>query len=151
MTERPIPFTGPMVRAIIDGRKTMTRRVVKPGKDRCQYGEPGNHLWVKETFSICNHGDVYYKADMPLDLNCGGDVIKWKSLRFMPRRLSRITLEIVFIWPERLLNITIRDAIKEGGETYAEFLSLWDGINEKRGYAAHLNPLVWVIEFKRIK
>lgn len=74
--ERPILFSGPMVKAILDGRKTQTRRVVKPqplraqnpdsegfslqdfsdDADRifdhkhvvCPYGMPGDHLWVRE-------------------------------------------------------------------------------------------------------
>jgi hypothetical protein len=67
MKERPILFSGPMVRAILDGRKTQTRRVVKfrPRKDgaklvpeilaragvgaACPYGQSGDRLWVKET------------------------------------------------------------------------------------------------------
>jgi len=64
MKERPILFSGPMVRAILGGRKTQTRRVVKPqpinltGPDfdgpvdrsfACPYGQPGDRLWVRET------------------------------------------------------------------------------------------------------
>lgn len=74
MRERPILFSGAMVRAILDDRKSQTRRVVKPQPDivtsdgvparftprdaelgrlgeviRCPYGQPGDRLWVKET------------------------------------------------------------------------------------------------------
>ena len=67
MTERPILFSGPMVRAILEGRKTQTRRVVKRnaagraergGRNwhlddpdavkACPYGAPGDRLWVRE-------------------------------------------------------------------------------------------------------
>jgi hypothetical protein len=60
--ERPILFSGPMVRAILDGKKTQTRRVVKDLKPddsyieavclrRRPYGAPGDRLWVRETWS----------------------------------------------------------------------------------------------------
>lgn len=75
MRERPILFSAPMVRAILDGRKTQTRRVVKPqpwqpleyddesglwdlyagdelcGSRACPYGQPGDQLWVRETWA----------------------------------------------------------------------------------------------------
>lgn len=72
MKERPILFSAPMVRAILSGSKTQTRRVVKPRKDvgfgcllqphelageansgnleNCPYGQPGDRLWVRESF-----------------------------------------------------------------------------------------------------
>jgi hypothetical protein len=73
MKERPILFKAEMVRAILDGRKTQTRRAVKPqpasgvrqspfsssgledGHGRelsCPYGKPGDQLWVRETWRI---------------------------------------------------------------------------------------------------
>jgi len=80
MKERPILFKAPMVRAILDGSKTQTRRVVKPQPSRelmteyecirqsrlsartdaeilsdcllCPYGIPGDRLWCRETFAI---------------------------------------------------------------------------------------------------
>lgn len=61
MKTRPMLYSGPMVRAILAGTKTQTRRVVKPAPRtvdgvpdwksvRCPYGQPGDRLWVRETF-----------------------------------------------------------------------------------------------------
>ena len=87
--ERPILFSGPMVRAILDGRKTQTRRIIKlkchdgfevgpnyegehwpvRGGDRmpCPYGKPVDRLWVRETWGCsCDadaNGLVVYRAD----------------------------------------------------------------------------------------
>lgn len=134
MKERPILFSAQMVRAILEGRKSMTRRVVKLNlsgriqsaglqfhpEDRlavngCPYGVPGDHLWVKETHSVVYSGfadgkvnDIRYKADDP-DYPYG-----WTPSIFMPRWASRITLEITDVRVERLQEITEEDAINEG-------------------------------------
>lgn len=79
MNTRPILFSGAMVRALLAGAKTQTRRIVKPqpqGKWSgpmpcpewpCPYGAPGDRLWVRETHALCSDkdafGSVYYRAD----------------------------------------------------------------------------------------
>ena len=75
--ERPILFSAPMVRAILEGRKTVTRREVKkqaaldclaagfepaflalPGNaDLCPYGKPGDRLWVRESWQADSQVD----------------------------------------------------------------------------------------------
>jgi hypothetical protein len=79
LKERPILFSGAMVRAILEGKKTQTRRVANladnvrvcegvakgflPGAPNgfevpCPYGKPGDRLWVRETFALqCNVED----------------------------------------------------------------------------------------------
>ena len=73
--ERPILFSGHMVQAILEGRKTQTRRAVSekrgllayiqralsfgaPVLHRCPYGKPGDRLWVRESF--CFEGSLEY-------------------------------------------------------------------------------------------
>lgn len=73
MKERPLIFSGPMVRAILEGRKTQTRRIYRPQplpyqgppkqifeeqvmrtleRGRCPYGAPGDRLWIRETCKV---------------------------------------------------------------------------------------------------
>jgi len=132
MKERPILFSGPMVRAILDGRKTQTRRVVKPQEHALQwpacgcatpYGAPGDRLWVRETFTCVAGpnilpGRVVYRADEPeLD-------VRWTPSIHMPRYRSRITLEVISVRVEPLNNISATDAIAEGIEPYGQLIGL---------------------------
>jgi hypothetical protein len=198
--ERPILFSGEMVRAILDGRKTQTRRVVLPqpiknpggkyepsdpveGMDgkwhfmsgvvsyahndvRCPFGQPGDRLWVRETFWTDDHAPfapAVYHADS--DWNPGWER-RWRSPIHMPRCLSRITLEVTGVRVERVQEISEDDAKAEGVLECARrvagfdtgcashvcgFRQLWSSLNEKRGYGWDVRPWVWVIEFKRVE
>ena len=131
---------------------------------QCPYGQPGDMLWVKETFNRdwCDH--VIYKADGGSAVEAGySKEPRWKPSIFMPRQYSRITLEITAVRVERLQDITEGGAEHEGAErmhlddlgqsfmTFKRgFQSLWDSINEQRGYGWDSNPWVWVIFFQRI-
>jgi len=144
MKERPILFTGPMVRALLDGSKTQTRRVAKPVRHpdlgnictpgalvlehepkhvierACPYGQSGDRLWVRETFAnIAMYRDAQLFADRQSDFTyrASGDNIgchKWQPSIRMPRAASRITLEITSVRMERLQDIREADARAEG-------------------------------------
>lgn len=156
--ERPILFSAPMVRALLAGKKTQTRRVVKtqplpchgfpreangewgiyldrphagPYKHlgKCPYGQPGDRLWVRETWGQISWSvvigepkpptiQIVYKAgphsfnrDVPhgwLPQN------KWRPSIHMPRSASRLTLELTEVRVERLQAISEADALAEG-------------------------------------
>lgn len=135
MFTKPINFGSEMVLAIIDGRKTQTRRIIKTKghdvKKDCPYGCIGQRLRVREAW-MC--------AEYP----------------------SRIFLEIKNIRVERLSQITEKDAMAEGVEksirdqmdlfgeiatpTYRDgFIDVWDGIHGAGAFDS--SPYVWVIDF----
>ncbi len=190
---RPIIFNGEMVRAILDGRKIQTRRVIKKdfminpeekypyyirGKYAlwnsfktldelvvkfCPHGKPGDFLWVRETWAthpfdnkikpslLPRDTTVYYRADY---LSTDKKHFNWRPSIFMPRWVSRITLEITDIKVKRLKSISLQDiqaeGVTNGGNMFEEFHKLWDSINAKRGYSWESDPWVWIIEFIRI-
>lgn len=135
--ERPILFSGAMVRAILDGRKTQTRRIVKDRhidaappvaffqflRDHCPYGQPGDRLWVRETWAqpaALDPGPTVYRADYSASVPAGfenvppADAIAWKPSIHMPRAACRLVLEVTGLRVERLQDITYDDAIAEG-------------------------------------
>lgn len=142
MKQKPILFSTPMVQAILEGRKTMTRRTVKFPKNWNHKDDVwdwvalkdfhpnvfkykvGDVLWVRETFlfySDENANDaVLYKAEPHADEFSKGlfeGKPKWKPSIFMPKEACRIFLEITDIKVERLQDISEEDAIKEGIES----------------------------------
>ena len=139
---------------------------------RCPCGQPGDRLWVRETFALGEppYFGVAYRADEgdnPEDV--GGERQKWTPSIHMPRYLSRITLEITDINAERVQDITEDDARAEGvnpefrtvvarsdgGPDYhipcsyrGGFANTWDAIYAKRpGLSWDENPWIWAITF----
>ncbi len=78
---RPILFKSEMIRAILDGRKTQTRRVIKvewsrcldleepedlqKAIDQCPYGKSGDFLWVRETWATGKGNDFAKPSELP--------------------------------------------------------------------------------------
>ncbi|PWC10686.1 hypothetical protein B4923_16345 [Brenneria roseae subsp. americana] len=218
MKERGIIFNADMVRAILSGHKTQTRRPVKfPVHDinmgcelagnelagelsagnysNCPFGQLGDRLWVREKWGVVSHdldasgriqewiptrpatpirempfgngyysGHVIYAADG--EFTWGDDDgfddgrSCWKPSIHMPRRASRITLEITDVRVEKLKHIPRDGIIAEGypaeraidGGYYDPFLwyrNLWESLYGAGSWQA--NPWIWVISFKRIE
>lgn len=203
--ERPIIFRDAMVCAILAGRKTQTRRVVKPqpvawsgqddlaalpfiehgevvrfrdGTDEvvevpCPYGQLGDRLWVRETWSLACDLDgvpkdiehVYYRADPDSDRiegvgerRDGSQRSPWRPSIHMRREWSRLSLTITDVRVQRVQDITEQDAAAEGVEPMvvlpgdvlshvASFGMLWDSINHARA-PWDANPWVWALTFE---
>lgn len=163
--ERPILFSASMIRALLAGRKSQTRRLYEPrypepyevmdetpaGKAwpfvtdeagtyhfrESPYGKVGDRLWVKETWMELDN-EIYYRATDPgWDDNDTG--VKWKPSIFMRRASSRITLEVTDVRVERVSAISADDARSEGFSSDPIPCS----VNGKPATACFFDPLQW--------
>lgn len=132
-----------MVRAVLDGSKFQTRRIVKLqpsitsaddaswrdsksdlwrnksqfARDCCPYGKIGDSLWVRETWR--NYPMAGNDGAAGLVYRATSDVLpegQWKPSIFMPRWASRITLEVTEVRVEQLKGISFKDCVSEGIE-----------------------------------
>lgn len=188
----PILFNTEMVRAILDGRKDATRRIVKgfipddavwgytaftpKGYISCRgtfadgYGEkffklpcePGDILYVRETFIQAAAHIFWYKADDKPWMSKG---LRWKPSIHMPKEAARIWLKVKDVRVERLQEINGDDALAEGVDKYihangtlnedqtiTSFIGIWNSTIKESDldrYGWDANPYVWVISFER--
>lgn len=169
MKERGMIFNGEMVRAILDGRKTQTRRPVRfPVLDKnlgCElagnelsgelsagnylnsaFGKPGDRIWVRETWNKYG-GLLTYRADhdwiddMRKETVC---TAKWVPSIHMPRWASRILLEITDMRVERLNAISPEDAESEGLER-----TNFTGFGDEPGLPSYPEPDVYFDPLKK--
>ena len=125
MTERAFNAYQHEVRAILDGRQTQFRRVIKPQPlgeykggfigemPKCPYGASGDMLWVRETWVYDNAPD--YSGDVLL-FRADGEIngMSWRQSTHMPRWASRITLRVADVRVERVQHISMKDVLAEG-------------------------------------
>lgn len=210
MAIKPILFNTDMVRAIMYGRKTCTRRVIKPQWEECpackyvhnEYiydkmaenvycarcgcpleperrspYQPGDILYVRETWSEWTDGYLYKAWNSPFPQAGESPVMKWHPSIHMPKEAARIWLKVTDVRVERLQEITEEGAIREGAEgeechhtnvgafgctdcmntgwiepPQVGFMQIWDSTIKKSDidrYGWDANPWVWVIEFER--
>lgn len=118
--EKPILFSGPMVRAILDGTKTMTRRTHRIVAGR---------LWVKETHYRYGYWAKNGKTRITLEVT-GARI----------ERLQEISNEDI-----RKEGVAVLGCVTHR----LNFEQLWDSLNGKT-FPWASNPFVWAIEFRRI-
>lgn len=151
---KQILFNTENVKAILEGRKTVTRRIIKPqpvaklfpmprspcwpehfanSEEMRVYRPPyqiGDALWVRETFAVVPDGSYVYRASVEYP-----DVWKgtWKSPYGMPREAARIFLRVTGVRVERLQEISGEDIRAEGvlgthfkAPTRGAFVDVWD-------------------------
>ena len=172
----PILFNTEMVRAILDGRKDATRRIVKgfipddavwgytaftpKGYISCRgtfadgYGEKffklpcesGDILYVRETWKKAPNGYYYYEDWQRNDI---ADVTKWKPSIHMPKEAARIWLRVTDVRVERLQEITVDGCHREGINIETSAVTDGETLNRKHDFSLEKFETLWDSTIKK--
>ena len=202
MKETGLMFKAPLVRAILSGQKTQTRRVIKnqpfdrgaargdhrmayvsgraeAGDEvdglfaytqssggewtaKCPVGQPGDHIYVRETFArvptVCGSDELVFAADYQ-DGSDKAAGVKYTPAIHMRKSDARIWLNITGVRVERLQAISEADVEAEGIDFLRSVPDVDETLTAKQLFEClwgstggdwAANPWVWVIDFKRI-
>lgn len=156
---KPILFNTEMVKAILDGRKTMTRQVIKPqpqghfevsenpiyiydtdfsqGKIMPPY-QTGDILYVREAFAQPATHIFWYKATPPK----GCENLLWKPSIHMPKEAARIFLRVTKVHCERLQEIDGQEVLKEGVNTLVHPEADYFNTNQREAFERLWNSTI---------
>lgn len=160
MKERPIIFSDPMIRAILAGHKTQTRRVIKPqpteestspgwyvwrGQNgwrphdltsHCPYGILGDHLWVRETWATISLYDVMRPSQLgqTVDLFWRADGVQTRCNHVKPGKW-RPSIHMPR-WASRIM-LEVMGVRVERLQDISMHDALAEGVGEMREHGGH--------------
>lgn len=170
MAIKPILFNTEMVQAILDGRKSCTRRLVKflSGKNPRWTGyikdelmlyneknepcirktpyQPGDILYVRETFIQAAAHIFWYKADNNSWISEG---LHWKPSIHMPKEAARIWLKVTDVRVERLQDITVDGCHREGINIETSAVTDGETLNRKHDFSLEKFETLWDSTIKK--
>lgn len=170
MKARPIPMRARSIQDLLADRKTQTRRICAGQRelsraadfqlDRCPHGQPGDLLWVREKWRL-KHIDEHTRdrftgCEVEYAATHAEGRGRWKPWIYMPRRASRLTLELTDVRVERLQTISDGDCVAEGvgiedfrlpGDTAVlSYRRIWEEIHGQFSWGD--DPWVWALRFR---
>ncbi len=170
MTQREtgILFKPDMIQAILDGKKTQTRRKITIDR-KCRFGECRDLLYIKEPhflhgrYVFAPNGESRFERSVEFVGDNGSQkrlapACTWRNPPphvmpdqisphrgwyrrnplFAPKSEAKIWLEITSIQDEKIQEIRHGDALAEGVNSVAEFRTLWDSINAKKEQSGYI-------------
>ena len=170
MAIKPILFNTEMVRAILDGRKSCTRRIIKPQWEECPhckyvhkeyiYGKLAENVYcakcgyplLPERRAPYQPGDILYVRETwkkapngyyyyeDWQRNDIADVTKWKPSIHMPKEAARIWLKVTDVRVERLQEITSEQISREGVEV--EYPHVLNGEEKRYAFSTLWNSTI---------
>ncbi len=148
MSDKSILFSGPMIRALIAGTKTQTRRLSTPvAAVHAQRYKKGDRLYVREHWRTGGQHDHLAPRDLPQEWaepigyiadeapNTISRTGRFRQGMHMPRWASRLTLTVTDVRVERLQDISEADALEEGvsfeaslpADAHRHYVAIGDG------------------------
>ena len=139
--ERPISFAPNLIDLIVTGRKTQTRRPVRPANDYAV----NDRLWVREKWSKSSAGYMLARLNPATDTH-------WYSPLFMPKSAAKLWLLVNEVCVEPIQSISNDDLIAEGfgndSNPVGSFRAAWDTFYAQQGLGWQSNPNVIVVMFQ---